>query len=87
MFIIEIAHVERDLLVVNYQIFTNISTHTLTWSVTGLPTWRFLLLVISTHTLTWSVTERKPLLDLVAFISTHTLTWSVTKIPIILMTL
>ena len=28
------AHVERDLLVVNYQIFTNISTHTLTWSVT-----------------------------------------------------
>ena len=56
-----------------------ISTHTLTWSVTGiekpLGVWDF----ISTHTLTWSVTIN--IFNIFSFlhISTHTLTWSVTN--------
>ena len=36
---------------------TNISTHTLTWSVTMILDWHILEdMMISTHTLTWSVT-------------------------------
>ncbi len=37
--------------------FVNISTHTLTWSVTKRTHRLRLRLQISTHTLTWSVTE------------------------------
>ena len=36
---------------------TGISTHTLTWSVTGLATTPRVSWQISTHTLTWSVTK------------------------------
>ena len=39
---------------------TQISTHTLTWSVTFLPLLYYLPLKISTHTLTWSVTQCVP---------------------------
>ena len=55
-----------------------ISTHTLTWSVTkkgANPSQPF---TISTHTLTWSVTVKKLTLLTKLSISTHTLTWSVT---------
>ena len=56
-----------------------ISTHTLTWSVTAVIQTVGENIRISTHTLTWSVT-RKMLLTWVSrfWISTHTLTWSVT---------
>ena len=56
----------------------NISTHTLTWSVTGETAHLIPEAIISTHTLTWSVTQVKD--DFLKFftISTHTLTWSVT---------
>ena len=55
-----------------------ISTHTLTWSVTEFFDNEMYIPKISTHTLTWSVTHScKDTLS--AFpISTHTLTWSVT---------
>ena len=51
------AHVERDIsrLDVAYDDF--ISTHTLTWSVTGAQVDKDKLVYISTHTLTWSVTN------------------------------
>ena len=56
-----------------------ISTHTLTWSVTAVPSGLVVVATISTHTLTWSVTitvlDDKKLYK----ISTHTLTWSVTE--------
>ena len=50
------AHVERDTYC-DLEIYSkNISTHTLTWSVTVyFIVWHFSIL-ISTHTLTWSVT-------------------------------
>ena len=51
------AHVERDF---GYSalVFKNeISTHTLTWSVTLWNEWYYNFIVISTHTLTWSVTK------------------------------
>ena len=51
------AHVERD--VVEQAAFAalDISTHTLTWSVTCLLSPPVPLYAISTHTLTWSVTK------------------------------
>ena len=56
-----------------------ISTHTLTWSVTGLTAVKQEVRQISTHTLTWSVTGQL-MRDYIKFgISTHTLTWSVTQ--------
>ena len=39
--------------------FLDISTHTLTWSVTTSVKYRKTDFVISTHTLTWSVTEKR----------------------------
>ena len=58
----------------------NISTHTLTWSVTRTYICYTIDTVISTHTLTWSVTDVMKF-KLVGYdISTHTLTWSVTFI-------
>ena len=56
----------------------DISTHTLTWSVTAAIQLSRLIVIISTHTLTWSVTPYFKINVLFAFISTHTLTWSVT---------
>ena len=38
-------------------VFFEISTHTLTWSVTMPKTLNFNKMQISTHTLTWSVTS------------------------------
>ena len=57
-----------------------ISTHTLTWSVTQFCYNAFFPFAISTHTLTWSVTivRLHPLMWF--YISTHTLTWSVTSV-------
>ena len=72
------AHVERDVQIQRIYVFQQISTHTLTWSVTS--TRRNLSNVygISTHTLTWSVTLWHLRCSLNVCISTHTLTWSVT---------
>ena len=56
----------------------NISTHTLTWSVTIKCTMNDCFDLISTHTLTWSVTSNKNGKSRFKKISTHTLTWSVT---------
>ena len=56
----------------------DISTHTLTWSVTNLKGYDFMSKLISTHTLTWSVTELSAACMPIYEISTHTLTWSVT---------
>ena len=73
------AHVERDRVYIYMYSPLNISTHTLTWSVTAKPPFISIALSISTHTLTWSVTFQSAIVklnDLV--ISTHTLTWSVT---------
>ena len=73
------AHVERDDIAVFLSVFTNISTHTLTWSVTATFQISENTLLISTHTLTWSVTFAKnAFIDAGLAISTHTLTWSVT---------
>ena len=72
------AHVERDFLAKRHINHANISTHTLTWSVTMRVEVLRLRNEISTHTLTWSVTnETTEALEKVD-ISTHTLTWSVT---------
>ena len=72
------AHVERDKTIVNSLEEMQISTHTLTWSVTSGALVYDDKSHISTHTLTWSVTT--PFLYFVGqfSISTHTLTWSVT---------
>ena len=51
------AHVERDADDGNRSEYKIISTHTLTWSVTGYDLYSRLLPKISTHTLTWSVTK------------------------------
>ena len=56
----------------------NISTHTLTWSVTSSGVALYSLSKISTHTLTWSVTRHRFFDHFRYTISTHTLTWSVT---------
>ena len=50
------AHVERDPNNYTDKIDLNISTHTLTWSVTTDIAFSFPPSIISTHTLTWSVT-------------------------------
>ena len=50
------AHVERDVLPLSTLRALQISTHTLTWSVTLLPVLVVIRTAISTHTLTWSVT-------------------------------
>ena len=50
------AHVERDSKIDVTTASGNISTHTLTWSVTDLGECTFFTKFISTHTLTWSVT-------------------------------
>ena len=55
-----------------------ISTHTLTWSVTGGLLVSAAVSSISTHTLTWSVTCNTDKGNDDWLISTHTLTWSVT---------
>ena len=73
------AHVERDDRVRKMVVEFEISTHTLTWSVT---TVSFVIpfgLPISTHTLTWSVTQDLLKDSIKETISTHTLTWSVTR--------
>ena len=59
----------------------DISTHTLTWSVTTLLLPYHAQMFISTHTLTWSVTDFKDFEQFYSYISTHTLTWSVTFQP------
>ena len=56
----------------------DISTHTLTWSVTTESNLVTIADMISTHTLTWSVTVKLACVLLAMLISTHTLTWSVT---------
>ena len=49
---------ERDYVYILSYKATSISTHTLTWSVTGLSVKFIGYFGISTHTLTWSVTPR-----------------------------
>ena len=73
------AHVERDDFNGIYGKGTEISTHTLTWSVTLHIKLYHFLKIISTHTLTWSVTFSRYTWPLIGTISTHTLTWSVTR--------
>ena len=72
------AHVERDRKMRTFQYQMQISTHTLTWSVTLVHECITGKKHISTHTLTWSVTFRCLGFWGGLFISTHTLTWSVT---------
>ena len=50
------AHVERDWINEYNKNCIDISTHTLTWSVTKRPLFMTVQIKISTHTLTWSVT-------------------------------
>ena len=50
------AHVERDIPDTMLPLKGNISTHTLTWSVTNVFCYQNKDYCISTHTLTWSVT-------------------------------
>ena len=51
------AHVERDTVTIDEDVTEDISTHTLTWSVTfGDNNANISNGYISTHTLTWSVT-------------------------------
>ena len=61
-----------------FTIRLQISTHTLTWSVTKALVLRYCHKPISTHTLTWSVTRAIRIPRPLWPISTHTLTWSVT---------
>ena len=61
-----------------FQLKGQISTHTLTWSVTGRFSVTEMKTGISTHTLTWSVTKFMQVTYYPEVISTHTLTWSVT---------
>ena len=74
------AHVERDFAGCLFSPLLDISTHTLTWSVT-IAEYKITGLRngISTHTLTWSVTEKLVVESIDIIISTHTLTWSVTQ--------
>ena len=51
------AHVERDFINFATQLTLEISTHTLTWSVTSTLALYHAKVGISTHTLTWSVTS------------------------------
>ena len=73
------AHVERDCFHFFASSISNISTHTLTWSVTLVLRGKTTANDISTHTLTWSVTAQPIAQSYNHRISTHTLTWSVTK--------
>ena len=50
------AHVERDAIPLTFSAIPQISTHTLTWSVTARAFINPMFNGISTHTLTWSVT-------------------------------
>ena len=50
------AHVERDVTKAPFSYHFQISTHTLTWSVTCFLCFLGVFHFISTHTLTWSVT-------------------------------
>ena len=74
------AHVERDADKTAKTEFVNISTHTLTWSVTKLnKTQKWLIEDFNSHAhverdVVLIISERKRPLT----ISTHTLTWSVT---------
>ena len=52
------AHVERDLTETEEEHTEEISTHTLTWSVTKDFLRYAIGKIISTHTLTWSVTTK-----------------------------
>ena len=70
---------ERDLRRFLNEDVLEISTHTLTWSVTKNIVLICALALISTHTLTWSVTIEMKLKQVKLAISTHTLTWSVTR--------
>ena len=72
------AHVERDERRKKINAKSEISTHTLTWSVTSMTVVTQLSPQISTHTLTWSVTSTLCIKRGIYIISTHTLTWSVT---------
>ena len=78
------AHVERDHTHYRVLLTLNISTHTLTWSVTCRRVFQLWLEQISTHTLTWSVTIFCFDKDVTIDISTHTLTWSVTFLSALL---
>ena len=69
---------ERDLDEFEGEQAYEISTHTLTWSVTIATLTLSIEISISTHTLTWSVTLSFFKDFHKAIISTHTLTWSVT---------
>ena len=69
---------ERDIICTHNILYAIISTHTLTWSVTGRRAAPPAIGAISTHTLTWSVTGRRKCPFHLSAISTHTLTWSVT---------
>ena len=54
---------ERDTAVITVATLKfDISTHTLTWSVTRAAEIAFATLSISTHTLTWSVTRQQAVL-------------------------
>ena len=48
---------ERDKIDVELETAVEISTHTLTWSVTIFASYTTDKICISTHTLTWSVTD------------------------------
>ena len=74
------AHVERDWNILTAEVKLEISTHTLTWSVTKDFAIDRRIEIISTHTLTWSVTTSVRKIYSSQGISTHTLTWSVTFI-------
>ena len=54
------AHVERDDMREKRGMTQDISTHTLTWSVTSVYKSLWSAWIISTHTLTWSVTSGAP---------------------------
>ena len=54
------AHVERDFQQEGVRLVSQISTHTLTWSVTTENLENVVDMGISTHTLTWSVTVVTP---------------------------
>ena len=69
---------ERDAIPLMFSAIPQISTHTLTWSVTFQFVAVYCFANISTHTLTWSVTVTAADTATTAAISTHTLTWSVT---------
>ena len=73
------AHVERDILLVDIFLVSNISTHTLTWSVTSLCYFSILRWEIFQLTRSRGAWQGMSIEFIGYFgISTHTLTWSVT---------